>query len=359
MPFSVSASTASSPGSSPPRCRRATRPSSRWPATPTSTASRGITLEEHHGADNGWSPSPLVMAGLVFGRTKRIWRDARALLAAAARPAAHRRGHRGARPRQRRPPRRHRRHRLPPERVRGARQGLGAPRRAAWTSASTRMLKAWTGEPFEYRGTTVQVTPRPFTQPHPTLHARRHEQGRGPPRGALRAARCSPPANMPELEAYYYEQCAGARHAGLLHDAARAHRDDVTSPRTPSRSWGELGQYFLHEATTYAAWQTARHHSSVHSHATTSTSCAPRASTRCVTPDELRRPADGRRARGAVQPAPARRRHAHRRGVEVAAALRRAGAAHARLSRPGSARAASPRRAPRARGRAGASCGTS
>ena len=31
------------------------------------------------------------------------------------------------------------------------------------------MLKAWTGEPFEYRGTTVRVTPRPLTQPHPTF----------------------------------------------------------------------------------------------------------------------------------------------------------------------------------------------
>ena len=69
------------------------------------------------------------------------------------------------------------------------------------------MLKAWTGEPFEYRGTTVRVTPRPFTQPHPMLHARRHEQGRGAPRGAVRPADASRPRNLPELEAYYYEQC--------------------------------------------------------------------------------------------------------------------------------------------------------
>ena len=31
-----------------------------------------VTLEEHHGAENGWSPSPLVFAGLAFGRTKQI-----------------------------------------------------------------------------------------------------------------------------------------------------------------------------------------------------------------------------------------------------------------------------------------------
>ena len=31
------------------------------------------------------------------------------------------------------------------------------------------MLDAWTGEPFEWRGRTITVTPKPFTQPHPNL----------------------------------------------------------------------------------------------------------------------------------------------------------------------------------------------
>ena len=39
-----------------------------------------VSLEEHHGADNGWSPSPLVFAGLVFGRTRRIGVTISALL---------------------------------------------------------------------------------------------------------------------------------------------------------------------------------------------------------------------------------------------------------------------------------------
>ena len=41
---------------------------------------QAISLEEHHGAENGWSPSPLVMAGLVFGRTQRIMATINALL---------------------------------------------------------------------------------------------------------------------------------------------------------------------------------------------------------------------------------------------------------------------------------------
>ena len=31
------------------------------------------------------------------------------------------------------------------------------------------MLRAWTGEPFEWGGRTVCVTPRPATQPHPMV----------------------------------------------------------------------------------------------------------------------------------------------------------------------------------------------
>ena len=39
-----------------------------------------VTLDEHHGADDGWSPSPLVMAGLVFGGTDTIGVSISALL---------------------------------------------------------------------------------------------------------------------------------------------------------------------------------------------------------------------------------------------------------------------------------------
>jgi alkanesulfonate monooxygenase SsuD/methylene tetrahydromethanopterin reductase-like flavin-dependent oxidoreductase (luciferase family) len=39
-----------------------------------------ITFEEHHGADNGWSLSPLITAGAVFSRTSRIAVSISALL---------------------------------------------------------------------------------------------------------------------------------------------------------------------------------------------------------------------------------------------------------------------------------------
>ena len=86
------------------------------------------------------------------------------------------------------------------------------------------MLKAWTGEPFEYRGTTVRGHPAAADPAPPAVLARRHEQGRGaraPPASGFPSSR---PANMPELESYYHEQCMEYGHAGLLHDAGRPRR---------------------------------------------------------------------------------------------------------------------------------------
>ena len=241
---------------------------------------QAISLEEHHGADNGWSPSPLVMAGLVFGRTTRIWPTSRAARAA-ARPAAHRRGHRGARPRERRSPHRDRRHRLPREEY-AAHGKNWKDRGKLQDEAIDTMLKAWTGEPFEYRGTTVRVTPRPFTQPHPMLLL-----GGTSKVAARRAARFGlpffPAANLPELEAYYYEQCAEYGTQGFCMMPPE-HTVMTLVAEDPDQVWAELGEHFLHEATTYSSWQTPGATSAVHSHATTSTRCGPRASTRWSRP---------------------------------------------------------------------------
>ena len=82
------------------------------------------------------------------------------------------------------------------------------------------MLKAWTGEPFEYRGTTVRVTPAPVHAAAPHAHARRHRARSRPAARPASACRSCPPANLPELEAYYYEQCEEQGTQGVLHDAA-------------------------------------------------------------------------------------------------------------------------------------------
>ena len=56
----------------------------------------------------------------------------------------------------------------------------------------------------------------------------------------------------------------------------------------PDRAWAELGHHFLHEATTYAGWQTPDIRSSVHSHATTVDELRAEGIYQVLTPAEVR-----------------------------------------------------------------------
>jgi alkanesulfonate monooxygenase SsuD/methylene tetrahydromethanopterin reductase-like flavin-dependent oxidoreductase (luciferase family) len=245
---------------------------------------QSISLEEHHGAENGWSPSPLVMAGLVFGRTKAIMVSISALLVPLHDPlriaediavldlASGGRlvvtGGIGYRPSEYE-----------------AHGKEWAKRGALQDEAIDTMLKAWTGEPFEYRGTTVQVTPRPFTQPHPTLML-----GGSSKVAVRRAARFGlpylPPANLPELEAYYYEQCKEFGTQGFC-AMPPEHTAMTFVAEDPERVWRDLGHHFLHEAATYSSWQPAGQTSSVHSHASTVDELRAEGIYEVVTPAEL------------------------------------------------------------------------
>jgi alkanesulfonate monooxygenase SsuD/methylene tetrahydromethanopterin reductase-like flavin-dependent oxidoreductase (luciferase family) len=225
-----------------------------------------IGLEEHHGADNGWSPSPLITAALIFGRCPRIKVSLTALLVPLHDPL-----------------------RIAEDiavldLASGGRfsfvAGIGyrpseyaahgkswADRGKLMDDAIDAMLKAWTGEPFEYRGTTVKVTPRPLTQPHPTLMI-----GGNVKASARRAARLGlplfPSTRLPELAAYYDEQCAAHGTQGFCVMSDRK-TEMLYVSEDPDKAWAEVGTYFLHEATTYSEWQPPGQTSSVHSHATT------------------------------------------------------------------------------------------
>src|SRR2546423_14534714 len=115
-------------------------------------------LSEHHGVDDGYLPSPLILGAAILGRTKRLMVNVSALLAPLYNPL-----------------------RLAediavldnigPGRVSliaglGYRDheyamfGVEKKRRGAVLDEKLdTLLKAWTGEPFSYRGTTVRVTP--------------------------------------------------------------------------------------------------------------------------------------------------------------------------------------------------------
>ena len=243
-----------------------------------------ITLEEHHGTDHGWSPSPLITAGLIFGRCSTIGVTVSALLVPLHEPL-----------------------RVAEDiaildLASGGRlvvvAGLGyrpeeyAAHGRSWTErgkvfddALDVLLQAWTGEPFEYRGTTVRVTPRPLTQPHPALFV-----GGSSKPAARRAARLGLPlqtaAYLPELEAYYYEQCEahGTKGFCIMPGAETAM---LFVSEDPDRTWAQLGHHFLHEASTYAKWQTSDIHSAVHSTATNPEELRAEGIYQVVTPAEL------------------------------------------------------------------------
>ena len=148
------------------------------------------------------------------------------------------------------------------------------------------LLKAWTGEPFEYRGTTVRVTPRPFTQPHPTLLL----GGTSKP-AARRAARFGLPmfaaAHMPELEAYYYEQCAEQGTQGFFMMPGES-TVMLHVAEDPDQAWAELGELLLARGDHVRVVADRRHLvGRALVRRPRPRSCAPRASTRCCQPDEV------------------------------------------------------------------------
>ena len=243
----------------------------------------GVTLEEHHGAFNGWSSSPLILAGLIFGATANLQVTLSALLVPLHDPL-----------------------RIAEDiavldLASGGRlvviAGIGyrpeeyaahgkdwAVRGALMDEAITVMRRAWSGEPFEYRGATVQVTPMPKSTPHPMLML-----GGTSKIAARRAARFGLPffaaAQVPGLAAYYNEQCAAMGTSGFFM-APSASTAMVHVAEDPDKAWAELGHHFLHEARVYASWQTADIHSAVHSDATTVDALRAEGTYQVLTPDE-------------------------------------------------------------------------
>jgi alkanesulfonate monooxygenase SsuD/methylene tetrahydromethanopterin reductase-like flavin-dependent oxidoreductase (luciferase family) len=241
-----------------------------------------VTLEEHHGADNGWSPAPLATAGAVFGRTKNVAVSISALLVPLHDPLRIAEdiavldllsggrlsviGGLGYRPEE------------------YAAHGKDWKNRGKLMDECVdTMLKAWTGEPFEYRGTTVRVTPKPISTPVPFMIG-----GTSKP-AVRRAVRFGLPmffaAPVPDLMAYYYERCEQQGKQGFA--MMPEHFSHHWIAEDPDKAWAEVGKYLLHEATTYANWQTPDIKSAVHSHATTVDELRAEGIYRIVTPDEI------------------------------------------------------------------------
>lgn len=244
-----------------------------------------VVLSEHHGTDDGYLPSPLVMAAAIAGATTRIPLNVAALLVCLHDPL-----------------------RLAEDiavldQLSNGRvsivAGLGyrpveyemfdrdwTRRGKLLDECLEALVEAWTGEEFTYEGRTVRVTPRPLQQPHPMVMI-----GGSGPRAAKRAARFGfgffPPIADDELVATYHAECERlGTTPGMV---AAPHPDQPATlfvAEDPDRAWSELGPYLLHDAITYHSWQTADIRSSVNSHAGTVDELRAENLYRIVTPDE-------------------------------------------------------------------------
>lgn len=242
-----------------------------------------VQTEEHHGVANNWLPSPFTFAGAVLGATKRIAVTVSAIIGPLHDPL-----------------------RLAEDiavldLLSGGRlvtvSGIGyRPEEYAQFDVEWKrrgklqdelletLLKAWTGEEFTFRGRRVRVTPRPFTQPHPLLLV-----GGSSKAAARRAARLGlpffPSAHLPEIEAYYKELLEEYGTEGWTMMPGKVtpllHLSD-----DPDRTWAEHGEHFLHEARTYASWQSQDIKSAVKSGAATVEELRAEGVYRVLTPDE-------------------------------------------------------------------------
>jgi alkanesulfonate monooxygenase SsuD/methylene tetrahydromethanopterin reductase-like flavin-dependent oxidoreductase (luciferase family) len=121
------------------------------------------------------------------------------------------------------------------------------------------LRRAWTGEPFEWDGRRICVTPRPATPGGPLLF-----MGGNSEAAVRRAARLGmgmlTQGGNASLERVYREECAA--HGLAPKPFLNPPVDLPTScfvAEDPDRAWRELGPYLLHDAQMYAAWMGGAH----------------------------------------------------------------------------------------------------
>ena len=206
-----------------------------------------VGIAEHHATDDGYLPSPLVFAAAAAARTRRIALRTSVLLAPLYDPL-----------------------KLAEDAavvqiLSGGRLilGLGAgyrpaefamfgtrrEERKARTSRAIEVLRrAWSGEPFEWKGRSVRVTPVPDPPP-PILLGGSH------PAVARRAARIADGYFPPQGENWdvYRAECRalGKPDPG---EGVRLGPVFVHVTRDPERAWQVLRPHVEHVVASYAAW---------------------------------------------------------------------------------------------------------
>src|SRR5262249_15062598 len=121
------------------------------------------------------------------------------------------------------------------------------------------MRKAWTGEPFEWRGRTVRVTPKPRSEPMILiggLAGLRARRPGGPGRGVVSGV------GDPQLAELYNAECQRLGFSGFV--MLPGGPGFVHVSEDPERDWARIAPHALYDAQTYAAWQTPDQRSQMH-----------------------------------------------------------------------------------------------
>lgn len=212
-----------------------------------------VFIAEHHGAEHGYCPSPMILAGAVLGATERIVAHLSALVVTLHNPL-----------------------RLAEDlavldNLSNGRiwftAGMGyrphefemfdldiKKRLALMNDVLDTVAKAWTGEPFDYHGRTVRVTPRPVQEGGPKIY-----MGGSTDKSAIRAAKRGYeyfPAH-PDLYKTYEEERVKAgfppAQKFLKPSATFLYVSD-----DPDRDWPVLAPHIAYATNTYAGWAKER-----------------------------------------------------------------------------------------------------
>jgi len=238
-----------------------------------------VYLAEHHGVEDGYCPSSITLAAAVAARTKTIETRLSAIVAPLHDPL-----------------------RLAEELVvldiisrgRVSLVAVGGyvasefemfdkdfPTRGRAVEECINTLRAaWTGEPFEFRGRTVRVTPKPVN-PDLAIY-----MGGAMPVSARRAGRIADGyiTHDPALHQIYVEE---AQKLGRKWTPAGGGGPAALFiSENPDQTWADIARHAIHESESYGKWQNAGGVEGAYKHATTLEQVKATGTYAVVTPDE-------------------------------------------------------------------------